>query len=217
MTQFNKFNENLYQLLNPTGFQPARFVHNKYGKKYTRNDYNSDKTMGCRGVSFYIFASMTNNINELNESVPKRERLDSYIKKFELISPSKTINKTIDVPNKSVSIVSLFANIFEGYYVPWHTFILIRFDNPTGSNFKILQSWNDEELIISIYELSSNWISNPCDYILSIIENRDAEAWKQLFGYKTCENICFEKVLKYQFNFQLLNDDIDCSWYDMCL
>lgn len=209
MNQFDIFNENLYNFLNPGVFQPARFVHNKYGKKYTRKDYESDKTMGCRGTAFYIFASMTNNISDLNQSVFKRVSLDSYIKKFELISPSKTINKPIIVPNKSISIVSLFANVFDGYYVPWHTFILIRFDNQTGNNFKILQSWNDEDLIISINELSSTWISNPSDHILSIVDStiHKTNSWNHLFGHKTCDG------LKYQFNFQLLTDDIDCSWF----
>jgi hypothetical protein len=216
MNQFDKFNHNLYYLLNPTVFQPSRFVNNKYGRKYTRSDYENDKTMGCRGTSFYLFASLTNGMQELNESISKRESLESYISKYELLSPSKTVNTEIDIPNKSIAIVSLFARVFEQYYVPWHTFILIRFDNPSGNNFKILQSWNDEELIISINELSLNWCSSPSDCLLSIVQNRDVKCWERLFGHKTVVSLKETETsenLKFQFNFQVLVDDIDSSWY----
>jgi hypothetical protein len=213
MNQIDKLNNNLYSLLKPSVFQPSRFVNNKYKKKYTRSDYKNDKTMGCRGTSFYLFISLTNPFCDLNNVVSKREVLDEYIKKYELISPSKTINTEIEVPNKSISIVSLFANVFDRYYVPWHTFILIRFDNPTGNNFKILQSWNDEELFISINELSSIWISSPYESLLSIVQNMDIESWEKLFGHKTLYNLTENDKLKYKFNFQLIIDDIDSSWY----
>lgn len=217
MDQFDKFNENLYLLLNKTFFQPSRFVNNKYGKKYTRSDYNMDKTMGCRGTAFYLFGTLSNNINHLNESLSKRGELDKYIEKYELVSPSKTINTEIPIPNKSLCIISLFANVFENYYVPLHTLVLIRFDNPTGNNFKIIQSWNDGEIFVSINEMSSDWILNPEPQILSIIKNRDIQSWYSLFGYKTTLNIKEEKSesIKYKFNFQLLIDDIDSSWYNV--
>lgn len=216
MNQFDKFNDNLYSLLNPTFFQPARFVNRKYGKKYTRSDYNMDKTMGCRGTAFYTFGTLSNHIDCLNVSLPIRDELDKYIEKYELVSPSKTINTSLSIPNKSLCIISLFANVFEQYYVPWHTFILIRFDNHTGNNFKIIQSWNDGETFVSINEMSSGWILNPEETILSIVRNQDIESWNKLFGYKTTLNIKesdFSRLIKYKFNFQMLIDDIDSSWY----
>jgi hypothetical protein len=213
MIQFDKFNDNLYSLLNTKVFQPSRFVNNKYGRKYTRSDYENDKTMGCRGTAFYLFASLTNNIQELNEVASKRESLESYISKYELLSPSKTVNTSVEIPNKSITVVTLFAQVFERYYVPWHTFILIRFDNPSGNNFRILQSWNDEDLFISVNELSSNWISNPSDSLLSIVRNRNIKSWEELFGHKTLYNLTENENLKFNFNFQLLAEDIDSSWY----
>lgn len=216
MNQFDKLNENLYSLLNPTFFQPSRFVNRKYGKKYTRSDYDMDKKMGCRGTAFYTFGTLSNHIDCLNDSLPRRDQLDKYIEKYELVSPSKTINTDLTIPNKSVCIISLFANVFDRYYVPWHTFIIIRFDNHTGKNFKIIQSWNDEKTFVSVNELSSDWILNPEETILSIVRNRDIESWHQLFGYKTTLNIKeseFSREIKFKFNFQLLIDDIDPSWY----
>jgi hypothetical protein len=157
-------------------------------------------------------------MDSLNESLPIRNDLDSYIEKYDLVSPSKTINTNIPIPNKSLCIVSMFANVFEMYYVPWHTFILVRFDNPSGNNFKILQSWNDGETIISINELTSNWISNPEETILSVIKSRNIDSWIKLFSHKTTLNIRQrenEHKIKYKFNFQLLIDDIDMSWYSI--
>lgn len=215
MNQFDKFNDNLYSLLNPTFFQPSRFVNRKYGKKYTRADYDQDKTMGCRGTAFYLFGTLTNNVGCLNDSLPIREQLDEYIEKYDLVSPSKTINTDIPLPNKALCVVSMFANVFERYYVPWHTFIILRFDNQTGKNFKILQSWNDGETFVSINELSSGWISNPEETILSIVRNRDIDSWHKLFGHKTTLNVKERENIKYKFNFQLLIDDIDSSWYSI--
>ena len=217
MNQFDKFDENLYYLLKQSEFQPSRFVFNKYGKSYNRSDYKKDKTMGCRGTAFYTFASLTNHKDDLNKDVFKRQELDSFIEKYELISPSKTINSEIVIPNKSIGIVALFANVFNMYYVPWHTFIIIRFDNPSGNNFKIIQSWNDEQLIISVNEMSSGWVSNPSDAILSIVKNRDIDCWEQLFNHKTVYNLLDEnsiKKIRFKFNFQLLIDDIEPSWYN---
>ena len=223
MIQFDQFESKLYSLLNPTTFQPARFVSKKYGKKYTRSDYEHDKVMGCRGTAYYLYASLTNHIDDINEVVHKRKELDSFIEKYELISPSKTINSEINIPNKAIGLVTLFGNVFNMYYVPWHTFIIIRFDNPSGNNFKILQSWNDGQMILSINEMSSGWISNPNDAILSIVKNRDIESWKQLFNHKTVYNLIEDRLdqeddarlkkLKFKFNFQLIVDDIDPSWY----
>ena len=218
MNQFEKFNDNLYSLLNPIFFQPARFVNRKYGKKYTRSDYEMDKTMGCRGTAFYLFGTLSNHIGCLNDSLPRRDELDKYIEKYDLCSPSKTINTDIPLSNKSICVVSMFANVFERYYVPWHTFVIIRFDNPSGNNFKIMQSWNDGETFVSVNELSSGWISNPEETILSIIRYRDIESWHQLFGHKTTLNIKendFSRFIKFKFNFQLLIDDIDLSWYSV--
>ena len=211
--QFDNFNNNINLLLEQTNFQPSRFVNKKYGKKYTRRDYNNDKTMGCRGTAFYLFATLTNNKHLLNEEIPNREELDYYIEKYDLISSSTTINTEIIIPNKSIAIVSLFANVFGKYYVPWHTFLLIRFDNETGHNFKILQSWNDKKIFISIYELSTDWIHNPSDYILSIIKRKNIYSWKKLFGNKTIENIIEDDKIKYKFNFQILNNNINESWF----
>jgi len=215
MNLFDNFNNNLSFLLKPTIFQPSRFINDKYGKKYTRSDYKRDKTMGCRGTAFYLFASLTNSFDNLNQFIFKREELDLFIKKYELISPIND-NRNIDIPNKTIAILSLFGNVFERYYVPLHTFVLIRFDNESGNNFKILQSWNDGNLFISINKMSSDWTLNPIETILSIIDNNDVFSWKKLFGENSIYNMKDNDsiYLKYKFRYQVLIDKIDESWYN---
>jgi len=64
--------------------------------------------------------------------------------------------------------------------------------------------------------MSSGWISNPSDAILSIVRNRDIKSWEQLFNHKTVYNLVDEdsnEKVRFKFNFQLLIDDIDSSWY----